>query len=168
MQTPPRGKRDCTDDQQTRLREQADAVDAPAQRTSIAFWWICLLIIALADGAYAALRLHVFPAAPARAVAFLERVALGIGGVALLLAFYRLLDNRLRAIPDVALRYNVRRIGKLVLATLVLVIALTVLFANWYAALTSLGLISIVLGFSLQTPLGSFIGWIYILTKRPY
>jgi len=48
------------------------------------------------------------------------------------------------------------------------VIALTVLFANWYAALTSLGVISIVLGFSLQTTLASFIGWIYILTKRPY
>ena len=168
MQTAPRGKRDCMDDQQTRLREQADAADAPAQKTSFAFWWVCLLIVALAGGAYAALRLDVFPAAPARAVAFLERVALGIGAVALILACYRLLDNRLRAIPDVAVRYNVRRIGKLVLATVVLVIALTVLFANWYAALTSLGLISVILGFSLQTPLGSFIGWIYILAKRPY
>ena len=168
MQTPPRGKRDCTEDRQTCLRQEADAAEAPAQRTSFAFWWICLLGVALAGGAYVALRLDVFPGAPARAVAFLERAALGIGAVALLLAVYRLLDILLRAIPDVALRYNVRRIGRLVLATAVLVIALTVLFANWYAALTSLGLISIVLGFSLQTPLGSFIGWIYILTKRPY
>ncbi|MGH8213435.1 MAG: mechanosensitive ion channel family protein [Rhodanobacteraceae bacterium] len=156
------------DDQQTRLRQETDAADAAAPRSSFTFWWICLLIVALAGGADAALRLDVFPAAPARAVEFLKRVALGIGGIALLLAFYRLLDNRLRTIPNVALRYNVRRIGKLVLATAVLVIVLTVLFANWYAALTSLGLISIVLGFSLQTPLGSFIGWIYILIKRPY
>ena len=156
------------DDQQTRLRQESDAADSSAQRPSFAFWWACLLILVLAGGAYAALRLNVFPAAPARAVAFLERVALGVGTVALILASYRLLDNRLRGIPDVALRYNVRRIGKLVLATALVVIALTVLFANWYAALTSLGLISIVLGFSLQTPLASFIGWVYILTKRPY
>jgi small-conductance mechanosensitive channel len=32
----------------------------------------------------------------------------------------------------------------------------------------SLGLISLILGFSLQTPLASFIGWIYILVKMPY
>ena len=156
------------EDQQTRLRQEADAAEEPARRPSFAFWWICLLVVALAGGAYAALRLGAFPAAPASAVAFLEWVAVGIGAVALLLASYRLLDIRARAIPDVVLRYNVRRIGKLVLATVLLLIVLKVLSANWYTAVTSLGLISIVLGFALQTPLGSFIGWIYILTKRPY
>jgi small-conductance mechanosensitive channel len=29
-------------------------------------------------------------------------------------------------------------------------------------------LISVVLGFALQTPITSFIGWIYILVKMPY
>ena len=50
MQTPPRGKRDCTEDRQTCLRQEADAAEAPAQRTSFAFWWICLLGVALALG----------------------------------------------------------------------------------------------------------------------
>lgn len=157
------------DDQQTHLREQAEsAVEPASQRPSSAYWWICLTGFMLSVGAYAALRLHVFPTAPSRVVVFLERIALGLCAFALTGACYRWVDTRLRAIPDIALRYNARRIGKLVLAVTLLTIALTVLFANWYAALTSLGVISIVLGFSLQTPLASFIGWIYILAKRPY
>jgi small-conductance mechanosensitive channel len=42
------------------------------------------------------------------------------------------------------------------------------LFANWYTAVVSLGLVSLILGFALQTPITSFIGWIYILIRTPY
>jgi small-conductance mechanosensitive channel len=41
-------------------------------------------------------------------------------------------------------------------------------FVNWYAAVVSLGLISLILGFALQTPISSFIGWIYILIRGPF
>jgi small-conductance mechanosensitive channel len=47
-------------------------------------------------------------------------------------------------------------------------IVLSILFANWYPAFVSLGLLSVILGFALQTPITSFIGWIYILVKMPY
>jgi small-conductance mechanosensitive channel len=55
-------------------------------------------------------------------------------------------------------------VTRLVLAFIVI----SVLFVNWYAAAVSLGLISLVLGFALQTPISSFIGWIYILLRAPY
>ena len=155
------------DKQQESLRSEAQAAEAPAAR-SLEFWWLSAIVLILAAGAYTALRLHALPHAPERALVFLERFSLGVGAVTLLLIIYRLIDQRLCRIPDAALRYNIRRIGKLILFGLLLVVALTVLFANWYAALTSLGVISIVLGFSLQTTLASFIGWIYILIKRPY
>jgi len=155
------------DKQQESLRSEAQAAEAPAAR-SLEFWWLSAIVLILAAGAYTALRLHALPHAPERVLVFLERVSLGVGAVTLLLIIYRLIDQRLCRIPDAALRYNIRRIGKLILFGLLLVVALTVLFANWYAALTSLGVISIVLGFSLQTTLASFIGWIYILIKRPY
>ena len=154
-------------DKQENLRSEAQAAEAPAAR-SLEFWWLSAIALLLAAGAYVALRLDALPHAPARALIFLERFSLGVGAVTLLLIVYRLIDQRLCRVPDAALRYNIRRIGKLILFGLLLVIVLTVLFANWYAALTSLGVISIVLGFSLQTTLASFIGWIYILTKRPY
>ena len=47
-------------------------------------------------------------------------------------------------------------------------IVLSVLFASWYTAFVSFGLISLVLGFALQAPITSFIGWIYILIKVPF
>jgi small-conductance mechanosensitive channel len=43
-----------------------------------------------------------------------------------------------------------------------------VLFVNWYAAAVSLGLISLLLGFALQTPISSFIGWLYLVIRAPY
>jgi small-conductance mechanosensitive channel len=45
---------------------------------------------------------------------------------------------------------------------------LTILFQNWYTAVVSFGLLSLILGFALQTPITSFIGWIYILVREPY
>jgi small-conductance mechanosensitive channel len=45
---------------------------------------------------------------------------------------------------------------------------LTIFFQNWYTAVVSFGLLSLILGFALQTPITSFIGWIYILVREPY
>ena len=48
------------------------------------------------------------------------------------------------------------------------IIAVSIIFVNWYAAIVSIGLISLTLGFALQNPITSFIGWIYILVRTPY
>jgi small-conductance mechanosensitive channel len=48
------------------------------------------------------------------------------------------------------------------------VIVISVLFVNWDTAFLSLGLISLILGFALQTPITSLIGWVYILVRTPY
>jgi len=72
------------------------------------------------------------------------------------------------ALDNGAARYNLNRVANLFVGLTVFFIALSVLFANWYTAVFSLGLISLVLGFALQTPITSFIGWIYILVKTPY
>jgi small-conductance mechanosensitive channel len=65
-------------------------------------------------------------------------------------------------------RFNLRRIVNLVGGLLIFFIVITILFADWYTAVVSLGLISLILGFALQTPITSFIGWIYILVRAPY
>ncbi len=44
----------------------------------------------------------------------------------------------------------------------------SIVFVSWYTAIVSVGLVSLVLGFALQTPITSFIGWIYILVRQPY
>src|ERR1051325_5879368 len=65
-------------------------------------------------------------------------------------------------------RFNLKRILRIVVVLALLFIVISVLFRNWYAAAVSLGLISLVLGFALQSPISSFIGWIYILLRAPY
>lgn len=71
-------------------------------------------------------------------------------------------------IPNAASRFNLRRIVRLLAGLVLALIALSVLFANWYSTVISLGLISLVLGFALQTPISSLIGWVYILVRVPY
>jgi small-conductance mechanosensitive channel len=65
-------------------------------------------------------------------------------------------------------RYNLKRILRLLMVLGLAFIIISVLFVNWYAAVVSLGLISLILGFALQTPISSFIGWVYILIRAPY
>jgi small-conductance mechanosensitive channel len=65
-------------------------------------------------------------------------------------------------------RYNLIRLTKLLSILAVIMIVVSFLFANWYAAAVSLGLISLILGFALQTPISSFIGWMYIIIRNPY
>ena len=65
-------------------------------------------------------------------------------------------------------RFNLKRILRLFLGLALVFIVLSILFVEWYAAVVSLGLISLILGFALQTPISSFIGWIYILVRKPY
>ena len=67
-----------------------------------------------------------------------------------------------------AARYNLTRVLNFVLVLAILIVGLSLLSANWYTALASLGLLSLILGFALQTPITSLIGWIYLLTRQPY
>ncbi len=48
------------------------------------------------------------------------------------------------------------------------VITVSVVFVNWYPAVAALGVGSIIVGLAVQTPMKSFIAWIYILVRRPF
>src|SRR4030095_6805698 len=67
-----------------------------------------------------------------------------------------------------SIRYNLIRLVRLLGTLLIVSIIISILFVNWYTAAVSLGLISLILGFALQTPISSFIGWIFILIPAPY
>ena len=71
-------------------------------------------------------------------------------------------------IADTSTRFTLRRIEHLVVVILIVLIGVSIFFANWYTALISVGVISVIVGLSVQTPMSSFIGWIYILVRRPY
>src|SRR5438445_1578214 len=71
-------------------------------------------------------------------------------------------------LDDVVTRFTLKRILYLVAGILIALIAISVIFVNWYAALTALGVGSIIIGLAVQTPAKSFIAWIFILVRRPY
>lgn len=67
-----------------------------------------------------------------------------------------------------AVSYNLVRVIRLITVLLIIVVLISFLFENWYTAAVSLGLISLILGFALQTPISSFIAWLYIVFRNPY
>ncbi len=57
------------------------------------------------------------------------------------------------------------RLSSIVVAAFIIV---TFVFAKWYTAAVSLGLFSLIIGFALQTPISSLIGWFYIIVRTLY
>lgn len=77
----------------------------------------------------------------------------------------RIIDTQTEAEGD---RYNLKRITRLLSIIFILIVVASFMFQNLYAAAVSFGLISLVLGFALQSPITSFIAWLYIVFRRPY
>lgn len=67
-----------------------------------------------------------------------------------------------------AIQYNMIRLIRLITIVVIAFIFISYLNSNWYTAAVSLGLISLLLGFALQTPIASLIGWFYIVIRAPY
>ncbi|HWJ90501.1 MAG TPA: mechanosensitive ion channel domain-containing protein [Flavisolibacter sp.] len=66
------------------------------------------------------------------------------------------------------IHYNLIRLIRLLSVLLALFILVTFLFQKWYTAVVSLGLVSLILGFALQTPISSLVGWFYIIIRTPF
>ncbi|HEX7174251.1 MAG TPA: mechanosensitive ion channel family protein [Pyrinomonadaceae bacterium] len=99
----------------------------------------------------------------------LIRLTLGAVAVTVTLAAAKFVDSYvIGRLNDAPTEFNLRRVLRLVVVIVLLLIGLSVLFANWYTAVVSIGLLSLILGFALQTPITSLIGWIYILVRTPY
>jgi small-conductance mechanosensitive channel len=64
--------------------------------------------------------------------------------------------------------YNIIRLIRFLSFLIAAFIVISFLFAKWYTAAVSLGLFSLLLGFALQTPISSLIGWFYIILRTPY
>jgi small-conductance mechanosensitive channel len=67
-----------------------------------------------------------------------------------------------------SIAYNLVRLIQAIAVLTICMIIIAFLFENWYTTAVSLGLFSLILGFALQTPISSFIGWLYIIVRKPY
>ena len=148
----------------------AEPKDQPKAKTKDKVWFSTHAIILIALGVfYYLLQFRVFGFA-ARYVPYVQKVDKAAAIVVLLFAIAKVLDVYLIGrIESPASRFTLRRVGKLVMVVLAILIVISYPFnTSWYTALVSVGVFSIVVGLAVQTPMTSFLGWIYILVRAPY
>ncbi len=106
---------------------------------------------------------------PAAQVDFARRILRGTALIVIVLAIAKSISvYALGRIEDAATRFTLQRIEHLIVTLIIALIAVSIVFVNWYAALTALGIGSIIIALAVQTPMKSFIAWIYILVRQPY
>ena len=146
--------------------------DTPKAETKDKLWLGTHFIILIALAAFRyLLQLNILglSARHPRYTYVLQKLDLAAMAVILLLVVAKLSDVYLIGRLDSPVsRYNLRRIAKLMLVLLLGVMVISILFSNWYTTLVSVGLLSLIMGLAVQTPVTSFLGWIYILARAPY
>lgn len=102
-------------------------------------------------------------------IPFLKRLCFSLCIIFLILLVSKLIERAIiKKTEEIGARYNLVRILNLVSLLAVIIVGISFLFQNLYAAAASFGLASLVLGFALQAPITSFIGWLYIIFRKPY
>jgi len=148
---------------------KAEAERPPRERRRHKLWisTYLLALVALAALLYA-VRLKFFDFADAYRPPVL-RAVYGAMAVVVVLGAARLVDALLiDPLTDAASRYNLHRVLRLAAGVAITLIVVSVLFANWYTAAVSFGVLSLVVGLAVQTPFTSLLGWVYILVRAPY
>src|SRR6266516_1974249 len=132
-------------------------------------WFIIhALVLAGCIAAYVILSWKLIPL-PQSALSLFARILRGTALVVIILGIARAISvYGLGRIEDPSTRFTLQRILHLVVAIVIAVIAISIIFVNWYAALAAVGVGSIIVGLAIQTPMKSFIAWIYILVRQPY
>ena len=133
------------------------------------FWFVTHALLLIGCGIlYYLLASHFVPL-PLPHIEMLLRLVRGTVMIIVLLGMAKAVSvYAIGSVADASTRFTLKRIVRLIVAVLIAIIALSVFFVNWYTALISVGVLSVIVGLSVQTPMSSFIGWIYILVRRPY
>lgn len=164
------------------LREQEDVKAALKQTTGTRelvpkpvaqwkdkLWFVTYILAMLGLGVlHYLLGANLFPA-DAQSISLVRRLL--VGGILLVLVAALSKSVRVYLIEQVDSRpaqYNLTRVLNLLTFFAVVIIGLSLLSTSWYTGLVSLGLLSLILGFALQTPITSLIGWVYLLIRQPY
>ena len=129
---------------------------------------VYFLLLAASGALYYLVRFDFF-GIPERFAPLAMRVALGLTAIILVLTIGAVIRTVfVQPLENQVVRFNLNRVITLFTGLGIFFIAISIVFANWYAAFVSFGVVSLILGLALQSPITSFLGWIYILMKVPY
>ncbi len=141
----------------------------PAERKE-RFWFVTYALILLGLSLlYYLLELDVLFFVDKYQATLLRLTALAMWGV-MVLAIAKAVELYLISrVHSAVSRYNLTQVLRLVVGLAIAAIAVSIFIgAQWYTLLASLGVISLIVGLALQTPLSSFFAWIYLLVRQPY
>ncbi|HEX4667066.1 MAG TPA: mechanosensitive ion channel family protein [Chthoniobacterales bacterium] len=149
--------------------EQATGRKTRAPEKGDRFWFVSYLLFLIACAALYYLVGSRFIPLTKDQLELTRRLLRGAGIIIILLAISSAISlYSIARVSDPSTRFTLKRIKRLLVFLLVLLVTVSVIFVNWYTALISVGVVSVIVGLSVQTPMTSFIGWIYILVRRPY
>lgn len=133
------------------------------------FWFVVyVVVLALCAGVYFAIGAKLIPV-PESAFGFAQRILRGAVLITIVLAIARAISvYGIARIEEPSTRFTLQRIANLVVGLAVAVILVSIIFVNWYTAVAAFGVGSIIVGLAVQTPMKSFIAWIYILVRQPF
>jgi small-conductance mechanosensitive channel len=133
------------------------------------FWFVIYaVVLAACAGGYFLIGAKLIPL-PNAAIGIAQRILRGVALITLVLAGGRAISfYAIGRIEDAATRFTLRRVQRLAVALAIDIIVVSIVFVNWYAAVAAFGVGSIIIGLALQTPMKSFIAWIYILVRQPF
>lgn len=150
-------------------REQKEENGSPKRDRANRIWvwsYVTLALIFLAS--YFLLTLQVFEVF-GKYLDLLKKISLGGFFAFVILMVARIAEGLVRRRADMPFaRYNLIRAIRLLAVLIIVMMTISMIFENWYTAAVSLGLISLILGFALQTPIMSLIAWLYIVIRTPY
>jgi small-conductance mechanosensitive channel len=156
----------------TALKQTAgtkETMPAPVPELRDKLWFGTYILVLLALIAFYYLLGSNLVTTEAAYISTLRNLVLGAISVVITMAVSKSIHVYLiNPIDNKPARFNLRRVLNLVTFLAIVIIGLTVVSANWYTALVSLGVLSLILGFALQTPITSLIGWVYLLIRQPY
>jgi small-conductance mechanosensitive channel len=138
-------------------------------RTRDKFWFVIhAVVLAVCAAGYLFIGAKIIPL-PEGGIGIAERILRGAVLITIVLAVARAMSvYGLARLEDASTRFTLQRIAHLVVALAIAVIVVSIIFVNWYAAVAAFGVGSIIIGLAVQTPMKSFIAWIYILVRQPF
>jgi small-conductance mechanosensitive channel len=132
-------------------------------------WFVVhAVVLAVCAAVYFLIATKLIPL-PQAGVGIADRILRGTALIVIVLAIARAASvYGIARIEEASTRFTLQRLAHLAVALAIAVIIISIIFVNWYAAVAALGVGSIIIGLAVQTPMKSFIAWIYILVRQPF
>jgi len=133
------------------------------------FWFVIYAVILVGCASIYFLFTWELIPSPQASASVTERILRGAALIVIALTIARATSvYGLARIEDASTRFTLQRVMHLACVLVIAVIVVSTIFVNWYAGLAALGIGSIIIGLAVQTPMKSFIAWIYILVRQPF